>query len=158
MLKAMRGKQSIVPTVTVNDGKAAIEFYKEAFGATREFVMTEPNGPKIAYAELRIGNSYFTLNDEVPQHGALAPKSRGGSTSGFMIYVDDCDKLYAQATAAGAKGYMAPVDMFWGDRMSGVEDPFGFRWALSTHKEDLSEAEIDRRRSEMMKQMASKQK
>ncbi len=150
-----RGAQSIVPTITVNDGAAALEFYKKAFGAEVQFMMTEPNGTKLAYAELVIGNSYFTLNDEVPQHNALAPVTRGGPTGGFMIYVDDCDALYHRAVAAGAQSYMAPMDMFWGDRMGAVTDPFGHRWALSTAKEDLTEAEIEHRRSEMMKKMAA---
>ncbi len=156
MSNVQRGKQSIVPSITVSDGKAALEFYKKAFGAEVQFVMTEPGGPQIAYAEVAIGNSYFTVNDEVPSHNALSPTSRGGPTGGFMIYVDDCDKLYSQAVAAGAQPYMPPMDMFWGDRMGAVNDPFGHRWAVATHKEDLSEAEIDRRRSEMMKAMANK--
>lgn len=150
-----RGKQSVVPSITVSDGNAALEFYKKAFGAEVKFLMKEPNGPKIAYSEVMIGNSYFTVNDEVPQHNALSPNSRGGPTGGFMIYVDDCDKLFERAVAAGAKSYMPVMDMFWGDRMGAIEDPFGHRWAIATNKEDLSEAEIDRRRDEMMKKMAA---
>ncbi len=153
-----RGKQSVVPTITVNNGQAALEFYKKAFGAEVKFMMTEPKGPKVAYAEVMIGNSYFTVNDEVPQHNALSPATRGGPTGGFMIYVNDCDKLFARAVAAGAKSYMPVMDMFWGDRMGAVEDPFGHRWAISTHKEDLTEAEIAKRRDAMMKKMAAQQK
>ena len=156
MTNVKRGKQSVVPSVIVNDGAAALEFYKKAFGAEVGLVMTEPNGPKLAYAEVVIGNSYFTVSDEVPAHNALSPATRGGPTGGFMIYVDDCDKLFAQAAAAGAKVYMPVMDMFWGDRMGALEDPFGHRWAISTHKEDLTREEIEKRRAEMMKKMSQK--
>jgi len=145
-----RGSQTIVAGITVNDGKAALDFYRRAFGAEVRFLMTEPHGPKIAYAELQIGNSYFTLNDEIPQHNVLSPIARGGATSGFMIYVADCDSLYQQALTAGATGIMPPMDMFWGDRMGALTDPFGHRWAVATHKETLSEAEIEERRAKMM--------
>ncbi len=151
-----RGSQTIVPSITVNDGAAAIEFYKKAFGAEVQFMMTEPGGPKVAYAELRIGNNYFTLNDEAPQMQALSPTSRGGPTGGFNLYVEDCDALFARAVAAGATVKMPPMDMFWGDRCGGIDDPFGHRWGISTKKEELSPEEIDRRRAEMMKAMASK--
>jgi PhnB protein len=152
----LRGAQSIVPSITVNDGAAAIEFYKKAFGAELQFLMTEPSAGKVAYAELRIGGSYFTLNDEVPQMQALSPKTRGGPTGGFNIYVDDCDALYKQAVEAGAIPKMPPMDMFWGDRCGGIDDPFGHRWGISTKKEELSVDEIERRREEMMKSMAKK--
>jgi PhnB protein len=152
----LRGEQTIVPSITVNDGAAAIEFYKRAFGAEVQFLMTEPNGNKVAYAELRIGGSYFTVNDEVPQMQALSPITRGGPTGGFNIYVADCDALYKQAVAAGATAKMAPMDMFWGDRVGAVDDPFGHRWGISTKKADLSVEEIERAREAMMKGMANK--
>jgi PhnB protein len=152
----LRGEQTIVPSITVNNGAAAIEFYKKAFGAELQFLMTDPGSGKVAYAELRIGGSYFTLNDEVPQMQALSPITRGGATGGFNIYVADCDALYNQAVAAGATVKMPPMEMFWGDRVGAVDDPFGHRWGISTKKEELSVPEIERRREEMMKGMAKK--
>jgi PhnB protein len=157
MTKAIeRGSQSVVPSLTVSDGMAAIEFYKRAFGAEVQFLMTEPGGQKVSYAELRIGNSYFTVNDEVPQMQALSPTTRGGPTGGFNLYVADCDAVYQQAVEAGAKAMMPPMDMFWGDRIGAVDDPFGHRWGISTKKEELSHAEIEQRRDAMMKSMAKK--
>jgi PhnB protein len=152
----LRGSQTIVPSITVNNGKAAIEFYKKAFGAEVQFLMTEPGTGKVAYAELNIGGSYFTLNDEVPQMQALSPLTRGGPTGGFNLYVDDCDALYNRAVAAGASPKMPPMEMFWGDRLGAIDDPFGHRWGISTKKEELSFEEIERRRDAMMKAMASK--
>jgi PhnB protein len=151
-----RGSQSIVPSITVHNGAAAIEFYKKAFGAEVQFLMTEPGGPKIAYCELRIGNNYFSVNDEVPQQLALSPITRGGPTGGFNLYVDDCDAIFKQAVAAGATAKMPPMDMFWGDRLGAIDDPFGHRWGISTFKEELSPEEVNRRRDEMMKAMANK--
>jgi PhnB protein len=145
-----RGMVSIVPSITVNDGQAAIEFYKQAFGAEVQFLMKEPGGPKIAYSELRVGNSYFSVNDEVPQVNALSPITRGGPTGGFNLYVSDCDTVFKQAVAAGAKVMMQPMDMFWGDRMGAIDDPFGHRWGISTVKETLTVEEIEKRRAKAM--------
>ena len=150
----VRGSQTIVPSITVNNGAEAIEFYKKAFGAELQFLMNDPGSGKVAYAELRIGDSYFTLNDEVPQMQALSPTTRGGPTGGFNLYVADCDALYKQAVAAGATVKMPPMDMFWGDRIGAVDDPYGHRWGISTKKEELSVAEIERRRDAMMKGVA----
>ena len=150
----VRGSQTIVPSITVNNGAEAIEFYKKAFGAELQFLMNDPGSGKVAYAELRIGDSYFTLNDEVPQMQALSPTTRGGPTGGFNLYVADCDALYKQAVSAGATVKMPPMDMFWGDRIGAVDDPYGHRWGISTKKEELSVAEIERRRDAMMKGVA----
>ncbi len=155
MTKIQRGSQSLMPGITVSDGHAAIDFYKRAFGAEVQFLMTEPGGPKIAYSEVRIGNTLFTINDEMPQMKVLSPTTIGDSPAGFNLYVNDCDAVYKQAIAAGAKPMMPPMDMFWGDRMGAITDPFGYRWGISTFKEELSEAEIDRRRAEMMKNRAA---
>jgi uncharacterized glyoxalase superfamily protein PhnB len=87
---------------------------------------------------------------------ALSPITRGGPTGGFNIYVADCDALYKQAVAAGATAKMPPMDMFWGDRVGAVDDPFGHRWGISTKKAELSIEEIDRARDAMMKGMANK--
>src|SRR5512140_361921 len=150
----LRGAQSVVPSLTVNDGMAAIEFYKNAFGAQLQFLMSDRASGKVGYAELRIGGTYFTVNDEVPQMQALSPITRGGPTGGFNLYVEDCDALYKRAVAAGATAKMPPMDMFWGDRVGAVDDPFGHRWGISTKKEELSFEEIEKRRDAMMKSMA----
>ncbi len=137
------GYHSVTPYLTVDDGNAAIEFYKVAFGA--EEVLRLPMGDKIAHAEVRIGNSVVMLSDEMPDRGVLSPKTRGGNTSGMMIYLPDVDAAIARATDAGATLERPVEDQFYGDRTGTVIDPFGHRWTLSTHVEDVPEDEMQRR-------------
>lgn len=129
------------------DGAAqAIDFYKAAFGA--EEVLRMPMGEKIGHAEIRIGDSMIMLSDEWPENDMLGPKARGGATGLLMIYVDDVDAIHARAVEAGAQPQRPVEDQFYGDRSGSVVDPFGHHWTLATHKEDLSEEEIQRRMAE----------
>jgi len=137
------GYHSVTPYITVDDGNAAIEFYKKAFGATE--VLRLPMGDKIAHAEVKIGNSHVMLSDEMPDMDKLSPKSRGGATAGLMIYLPDVDAAFQRAIDAGATEERAVEDQFYGDRSGTVADPFGHSWTLSTHVEDISEEEIGRR-------------
>ena len=102
-------------------------------------------GQKIAHAEMDIAGSRFMLSDEFPEWGALSPKSRGGATGGMLIYVPDADAAIEKAVQAGATVVQPPEDQFWGDRMGTVVDPFGHKWMLGTHKEDVSPQEMERR-------------
>ena len=138
------GYYSLTPYLVVDDAARAIEFYKKAFGAVEMVRMPGPGG-KIMHAEVKIGNSMLMLADENPEQGHLSPSSRGGSTSSVMLYTGDVDATFKQAVAAGATANMPPVDMFWGDRMGNLTDPFGHTWAIATHKEDVSPAEMERR-------------
>jgi len=122
----------------------AIEFYKRAFGGVETVRMPGPDG-RVMHAEMKIGNSVLMLSDENPERGYLSPATRGGSTSSVMLYTDDVDKTFKQAVAAGARADMPPADMFWGDRMGNLTDPFGHTWAIATHKEDVSEEEMGKR-------------
>ena len=152
------GYHSLTPSVVVKDAAKAMEFYNKAFGATEKFRL--PMGDKIAHAEMDILGSRFMLSDEFPEWGALSPKSRGGSTGGMLIYVEDADKAIDQAVKAGAQVVQPPEDQFWGDRMGTVVDPFGHKWMLGTHKEDVSPEEMERRGQawlEDMQQRTSKQ-
>jgi PhnB protein len=138
------GYHSVTPYLTVKGAARAIEFYKKAFGATE--VMRLDAGPdNIAHAEVKIGDSQVMLSDEAPDMNALSPKTIGGSSGFLMVYTPDCDALYKQALAAGAKSLREPQDQFYGDRTCQVEDPFGHRWAISTHIEDVSVEETKRR-------------
>jgi len=102
-------------------------------------------GSSIAHAEIVIGNSTLMLGDENPQMGATAPQTIGGSATGLFIYSENVDKAYAKAIAAGATPEMPPMDMFWGDRYCKFTDPFGHRWSMGTHIEDVSPKEMARR-------------
>lgn len=150
------GFHTMTPSLAVHDAKAAIEFYKKAFGAELRFFMPGPGGQGVAHAELKIGDSILFLNDEFPgECSAKSPKTLGGTTQGVTLYVEDCDALHRQAVAAGARSNMEPADMFWGDRMSQVVDPFGHIWGISTHKEDLTEQQIAERSAEFWKSFAA---
>ena len=137
------GYHSVTPYLTVDDAKAAIRFYEQAFGATE--VLRLPMGDKIGHAEVRIGDSMVMLSDEWLEYGKLGPKARGGATATLMIYLEDVDAAYARALAAGATAERPVEDQFYGDRSGSVTDPFGHSWTLSTHVEDVGEEEMQRR-------------
>ena len=138
------GYHSVTPHLIIRGAAAAIEFYKEAFGATELFRFPAPDG-KIGHAEIKIGDSPIMLADEYPDMGYKGPQTLGGSPVSIMIYVDDVDTVFDRAVAAGAKTREAVSDKFYGDRMGTLEDPFGHRWHVSTHKEDVSVEEMERR-------------
>ena len=142
------GYHSVTAYLTVDDAEAALEFYKNAFGATEHMRM--PMGDKIGHADIVIGDTHVMLADEFPDMDKLGPKSRGGSTSSLMIYVPDADAAFAKAVAAGAEPIRPVEDQFYGDRSGWVKDPFGHEWTLSTHVEDVSPEEINQRMADMM--------
>lgn len=137
------GYHSVTPYLIVDDGNAAIDFYKQAFGASE--VLRLPMGDKIAHAEVKIGDSVIMLSDEWPDMDKLSPKSRGGSTAGLMVYVPDVDAAFQRAMSAGATQERPVEDQFYGDRSGTLVDPFGHSWTLSTHVEDVPEDEMQRR-------------
>ena len=140
---------------TAHDGSRrarAIEFYKQAFGATERGVMKGPDG-KVMHAELTIGDSILMLADEFPEYGSMSPLVDGGTGMGLHIYVEDVDSAFDRAVKAGAKVDMPVSDMFWGDRYGKLADPFGHKWSIATHKADLSAEEMERGMKEMMKEM-----
>jgi len=149
------GTRTITPHLTLKGGAEAIEFYKKAFGATLMSSMPGPTG-LIMHAQMKIGDSIFFLNDEFPEMGAKGPLSFGGSPVTIQLYVPDCDAIFNQAVAAGAKPTMPLADQFWGDRYGSVKDPFGHNWAIATHKEDLTPAEVGERGKQAMAQMGTK--
>ena len=148
------GYHSVTPYLIVDGADAAIRFYGEAFGATELFRLPMPDSDRIAHAEIQIGDSHVMLADEVADMGFLGPLKRGGVTAGLMIYVPDVDAMFARALAAGAKEERPVADQFWGDRKGSLIDPFGHRWSLATHVEDVPDEEIQRRMEEASKQPA----
>jgi PhnB protein len=144
------GYHSVTPYLIVKGAGAAIDFYKKAFGATEVLRMEGPGG-KIMHAELQIGNSRIMLADENPDIGYPALPEGVRSPVGLMIYVENVDKTAAQATAAGIKTERPVADQFYGDRSGNFIDPFGHRWTIATHVEDVSEEELERRVTAMAK-------
>jgi PhnB protein len=142
------GYYSLTPYLVCKGAAKAIEFYAKAFGAQEVVRMPGPDG-SITHAEVKIGNSMLMLSDENKERGQLSPESIGGSPCSIMFYADDVDQVFNRAVAAGAKAEMPPADMFWGDRMGNIVDPFGHKWAIATHKEDVSPEEMEKRMAAM---------
>jgi PhnB protein len=148
------GFHSVTPGLIVHDGAAALEFYKKALGA--EELLRMPMGDKIGHAEIKIGDSIVMLSDEWPDMGMLSPKARGGTTVSLMIYVENVDAAFKRAIDAGGTLERAVQNEFYGDRTGTLRDPFGHRWTLSTHVEDVSPEEMSRRMEEWVKAQAAK--
>ena len=138
------GYHSVTPYLIIRGAADAIEFYKKAFGATELFRFPGPDG-KIGHAELQVGNSRIMLADEYPDMGYNGPQTIGGSPVALMIYLADVDTVFNRAVEAGATVKEPLQDKFYGDRIGTVIDPFGHRWHLATHQEDVSMEEMERR-------------
>lgn len=136
-----QGYHSVQPYLHVRGAAKAIDFYKSVFGATEVLRMPQPDG-RITHAEIRIGNSIVMLADEFPERDVHGPRHFGGVPMTLMHYTEDCDSIYKKAVAAGAKSLREPADQFYGDRMAGFEDPFGFQWYVATHIKDMSPEEL----------------
>lgn len=121
-----------------------MEFYKKAFGATELSRMAMPNGT-VMHGEMQFGDSRVMMSDEFPDWNCISPQTVGGTGSSLMFYVPDVDAVFGQAVAAGATPLDKPVDQFWGDRIGCLLDPYGHKWSISTHKENVSDEEIGRR-------------
>jgi PhnB protein len=133
--------------LTIKDAARAIEFYKAAFGAKELFRLAEPNG-RIGHAELGFGDSVLMISDEYPDFGALSPVTIGGSPAKLHLYVDDSDAVVERAVSLGAVLVRPVKDEFYGDRVGMVADPFGYSWFVSTHKQEVSPDEMQRRWTE----------
>jgi PhnB protein len=148
------GYHTATPYLIVKDANKAIEFYKKAFGAKE--LMRMGDGTKVHHAEIKIGDSPIMLADECPEMQACSPETIGGTAVSIMLYVEDCDKVFNQAVEAGAKVVRPLTDQFYGDRNGGVQDPFGHKWWVASHVEDVPEAEIQKRAEKMREEMKKK--
>jgi uncharacterized glyoxalase superfamily protein PhnB len=146
-----KGYSTVTPSITVKDAPKVIEFLKKAFGATEHMSMPGPDG-KIMHAEIQIGTSIIMMNDEVM--GSRSAQTLGGSPISFYVYFEDADAAFKKAISAGGKQVYALTDMFWGDRMGTLEDPFGHKWTIAQHIKDVSPEEMKKGQAEFMKQMA----
>jgi PhnB protein len=145
------GYHVVTPYLVVHDAAGAIEFYKKAFGASELMRFPGPGG-KLMHAEIKIGDSPIMLADEMPEMDARGPQSYGGSPVGLAVYVPDVDAVVRKAEAAGAKVVRPVQDQFYGDRSGTLVDPYGHKWTIATHKEDVSSDEMQRRFADLMKQ------
>ena len=138
----------ITPHLICAGAAKAIEFYKKAFGAVEEARLAGQDG-RLMHAVIRIHGDAVMLVDEMPEWGALSPKSLKGSPVTLHLYVEDVDAFVKRAVDAGAKVTLPIQDMFWGDRYGKIEDPFGHHWSVATHKREVSLEEAQKAMREM---------
>ena len=138
---------TVTPHLTVKGAAEYIDFLKRAFGAVEASRSPGPSG-KLMHAEMLIGDSVLMLNDHFAEFGT-PPIAEGFWPVTFHMYVPDADAIFAQATAAGCEVTMPLSDQFWGDRYGQVKDPFGYRWAIATRKEELTPEEMQQRAAKM---------
>ncbi|MDX2526334.1 VOC family protein [Streptomyces europaeiscabiei] len=139
----------VTPYICVDGAAAGIDFYVAVLGATERMRMASPDG-KIHHAELQIGNSVVMVADEFPELGFRGPKALGGTPVHLYVYVEDVDAVFAEAITRGATELTAVKDEFYGDRVGQFEDPFGHRWHVASHVEDISPEEMEKRAREAM--------
>jgi PhnB protein len=145
------GYPRVTPYLHVDGASAAIDFYTKVFGATERMRMPSPGG-KVGHAELEIGDSLIMLADEFPEMGVLGPKTIGGTPVTIGLYVEDVDDVFERAIAEGAVSVRGVENQFYGDRAGQLEDPFGHRWSVATHVEDVPPDEMAKRAAEAMSQ------
>lgn len=138
----------LMPYLIVDGAAEAIEFYGSVLGATERMRMPGPDG-RLGHAEIAIGDSVVMLADEYPDMDIRGPRSIGGTPVTLQVYVEDADAAFERAVQAGAKPLRPVEERFYGDRSGQFEDPFGHRWNVATHVEDVSEEEMQRRAAEL---------
>jgi uncharacterized glyoxalase superfamily protein PhnB len=141
------GFHTLTPHIVVKGLKQAVDFYKKAYGAQAQDLCEGPDG-RLMHAELKIGDSILLLCEESAEYGALSPLSTKTAGVTLHLYVADADLVFNRAVKAGARVRMPVADMFWGDRYGQLLDPFGHTWAIATHQEDLTKAEIAKRQED----------
>ncbi len=134
----------VTPYLYIDGASTAIDFYRSVLGASERMRMPGPQG-KIGHAELKIGDSVIMLADANPDMDVRSPKSIGGTPIALHVYVDDVDSVFGRAMEAGAKQLRPVENQFYGDRSGQFEDPFGHRWNVATHVEDVPPDEMARR-------------
>src|SRR5262249_25503695 len=135
----------VFPYLHVRDAAKAIEFYREAFGAEETLRLVDPASGKVGHAQLTLGGTTIMLADEFPEYGIKGPASIGATSVSTHLHVDDADAMIARATALGAELLQPPKNHFYGERSGTVRDPFGHRWNIGHHLEDVSADEMQRR-------------
>jgi len=147
------GYQTLNPQLAVDDAAQAIDFYKQAFGAKERERVNGPDG-KVAHAELEIGDSVLMLADPMPQSPFTPPKELGGITGGLYVYVEDVDELVQQVVDAGGTITTPVDDMFWGDRLGTISDPFGHTWHIATRVKNVPAEQLAELAKEAMASMS----
>ena len=142
------GYPRVTPSLIIDGASDAIAFYTSVLGATERMRMDGPDG-KVGHAELQLGDSVIMLADEYPDMGFVGPRAIGGSPVTLSVYVEDVDATFAAAIAAGATSTRPIENQFYGDRSAQFEDPWGHRWSVATHVEDVPPDEMAKRAAAM---------
>ncbi len=142
------GAHALSTYITIKGCSEAIEFYKKAFDAKEKGRLLMPDG-SIGHAEIDIEGSLLMMAEENIEWDNRSPKTLGGNPMSFSLYVKDADKAFQRAIDAGATIVMQVTDMFYGDRVGQVMDPFGYKWMIGTHIEDMSYEEMQKRSDKM---------
>lgn len=142
--------EEVFAYLCVSNATAALDFYKNAFGAVEKFRLTEPSG-RVGHAELLFGSATVMLSDEFPEYHIRSASQIGATPVSIHLHVDDADAMVAQAVRCGATLEMAPTDAFYGERSGVVRCPFGHRWMIGHSIEDVAPDEMQRRYTEMLK-------
>jgi PhnB protein len=143
------GYPRVSPHLSIVGAAKAIDFYKEVLGATERMRMGTPDGT-IAHAEIQVGDSVIMIGEEMPGGTDPNPKALGGSPVALFVYVEDVDEVFKRAMDGGATTVREPEDHFYGDRVAMFDDPFGHRWNIATHIEDVPPEEIEKRAAAAM--------
>lgn len=141
--------------ICISGASAALDFYREAFGAKEVMRLTEPDG-KIGHAEIQIGDAVLSISDEYPDYDALSPQTIGGSPVKIHLDVTDVDSFAERAIKAGATLVRPIADQFYGDRSGQIKDPFGYTWVVSTHLRDVPVDEMQKELDKWAQQEAAK--
>ena len=147
-----KGYRTVTPYLTIRGAADALAFYAQAFGAKEKVRMSMPDG-SIMHAEIQIGDSMVMIAEENPGWGTTSPQTLGGNATSVMLYVKDCDAFVARAVGAGAKVTRPLENQFWGDRYGQVQDPYGHKWSVATHVEDVSPKQMKLRVEAAIRQM-----
>jgi PhnB protein len=138
------GYEGATPYLIIKGAARALEFYKNAFGASEVMRVPGPGGT-VGHAEIKIGKAMIMVADEFPDMNCKSPQSFGGSPVSIMVYVQDVDTFIDRAVSAGAKVLRPVANQFYGDRSCSLEDPFGHQWHFATHVEDVPPDEMAKR-------------
>jgi PhnB protein len=147
-----KGTSNITINLTVPNSKKAIEFYKKAFGAEVNGIFTLPGTDKVVHSSISIGGTAIYLSDSNPETGMSSPIESGECPMAIIIYTENPDKLFEQAVAAGCVISMPLADMFWGERIGNLTDPYGYVWSISSKFEDISSEEVRKRSEKFFKE------
>ena len=147
------GYPQVIPYLIIDGANEAIEFYSKVFGVKERMRMDGPDG-RVGHAELEIGSGLLMLADPAPQIGVQDPKAVGGTPVTVSVYVEDVDGVFKQALDAGATELRAPETMFYGDKTGMFEDPWGHKWSVATHVEDVPPDEMEKRMGEFSEEAA----